>query len=165
MAVFFRLRALLLAVLLALAAPGVSGCSAAPDPLARLRVPFTAKLAGERASLRWEAELTAEDGTVTLRYTSPQSLSGLTLIRRGGTLRAEAGEVCYETTAEALEGLWIAAEHLTGIADVSRWEHTGGGFSVLFADGSVLLLTGDGCPARLNCPEQTVLVTEFDPLT
>ena len=137
------------------------GCHSVPDPLSRMRSPFSATLCGTRGDLCWEAELTVEPTCVTLRYTAPESLAGLVLTKTGETLIAKSGDVVYRATPDALEGLWLPAMLLTEFPSIASQEQRSGTTEIDFSDGSVLFLDESLAPARANHPDLTVFITGF----
>lgn len=105
----FPIAALLLCLCLFLSACG----GTARGELNYAEADFCARLFGNRGGTDFSCEAVCRNGAlVSLSYTAPDSLSGITLTREGEGYRVSLGERSYSLSAEALRGLLAPAHAL-----------------------------------------------------
>lgn len=161
-------RLLYFTVLILLIAVFFTAC-AANEPQARLRYlqnSFDATLTGNRGGTDFSCEAVYQDGALlSLRYTAPRALDGITLERGEEGWSVRLDEMCYSLPEHQLQGLLSPAYALAppeptvhSVQKLAHGEHLSVE-SPAFPSPITITLSSDGLPTVVSVEDMSFGVT------
>ena len=135
-----------------------AGCAAdrsygqAPDR------PFTAAIEGTRGELAFSAEVSlAANGDRTIRSTAPETLAGLTATADG--VRILQNDLSANVPSAG--GLFLPLDLLTAPAALVSRQERNGEVSLIYADGTEIILNADGSPRVVIRTDLMFTISDF----
>ena len=137
-----------------------AGCAAdrsygqAPDR------PFTAAIEGTRGELAFSAEVSlAANGDRTIRSTAPETLAGLTATATADGVRILQNDLSANVPSAG--GLFLPLDLLTAPAALVSRQERNGEVSLIYADGTEIILNADGSPRVVIRTDLMFTISDF----